>query len=157
MEVERIVEFDDAFANRIIELMDLIEDKELNRRVVVDHLQKSTSSVGLFGIFDDEDELQGFLYFEAPEPAYAGRGYLYIAAINPSVPRKYSSMALEMGKEWLMGQGATYFWTWTPRSPEALNRVYGLEVVEERQMICPLVGDDYLKIPLDRRFVNVAV
>ena len=146
MNIRQIIHLNRLIGIEILGLVDKVDDRELDLTAYWKYLRDQYHRLGLFGAFDDAGRLLGYLHAEPPTPLFPKRGYLYVAATDPQLGREGAQELFRAMKEWLADNGATYLWGWTRRSPRAINRLYGFEVVKERQVVCPISGDDYLKV-----------
>ena len=149
MEIKRILQIDDDLGQQMLDLIGTINDEDMDVQAFIDLFIASLSEIGVFGAFDG-DSLRAIVYFEPPTAIYPKRGYLYIAAAYPGTPVSVSRDVFDAGCDWIKEKGATYVWGWTSRNPRVVNRIYGFELVQEKQIILPLVGDDHLKVKRDK-------
>ena len=152
MRVERILQIDDDLGQQMLDLIETIDDEDMNVDAFIRYFTSSLNEIGVFGAFDDNGKLCSMVYLEPPTEIYPKRGYLFITVSLPGTRLEVSKAVFNAGNEWVISKGATYLWGWTARSPRAINRLYGFEVCKERQVVCPLVGDDHLKIKRDREY-----
>ena len=151
MRIERILEINDDLGGQMFDLIETIDDEDMNVDAFIRYFVSSLDTIGVFGAFDG-DKLQAIAYLEPPTEIYPKRAYLFIAAAYPGTPPAVSKELFNVSNQWAIDQGATYLWGWTARNPRALNRLYNFEVCQEKQVVCPLVGDDHLKIKRDARY-----
>ena len=140
--VERITNIDVKMERDMRRLMAILDDPEMSIDAWIDIFKRYTMRVSLVGAFDEWGNLHGFIYGRSPNPTYPNRGMMPITVMDPCVPRITSKQVFDAVLAWLEKHGAKYVWGWTKRSPRVLKRLYGYEVVAERQIIVPLAGHD---------------
>ena len=140
--VERITNIDVKMERDMRRLMAILDDPEMSIDAWIDIFKRYTMRVSLVGAFDEWGNLHGFIYGRSPNPTYPNRGMMPITVMDPCVPRRTSKRVFDAVLAWLEKHGAKYVWGWTKRSPRVLKRLYGYEVVAERQIIVPLAGHD---------------
>ena len=147
MQLKRISHIDESLGSQIAALISTLNDVEMDINAFVGYLIESTETIGLFGAFENNCII-GLIYIEPPDIIYPNKGYLFLTIGSKKLPHRKSLELLEMAKRWSIEQGATYLWGWTKRSPRAIKRL-GVDVVKERQVILPLVGNDYLNVEIE--------
>lgn len=145
MIVKKITSVDEPLKAQLIELCDILDDPEMDIQATVGMMISRLDGLGLFGAFDG-DKLSGFALAEPPGVIYPKRAFLWITAVDKNVPRRVSNGLFDMMCRWCISKGATYLWGWTKRDIQVIKRLYGFEEVAEKQVIRPLIGDDWLKI-----------
>ena len=152
MRITKINHIDEVLGQQILDLVGIIDDPEMDFNEFTNYFIANAKENGVFGAFDDDD-LVAFIYAEPPTAIYPNRAYFFIAASFPTTPVSVSRELFEYASEWARHEGATYWWGWTERNPQVLERIYGFKAAKEKQIVCPLT-DEWPNVRLENTDVS---
>jgi hypothetical protein len=120
-------------------LMSILDDPEMSIDAWIDIFKRHLDQILVMAVLSNGD-MAGFIYVRPPATTYPNRGMMPLTVMLPQVPRELSKRAFDLCLQWLEMHGAKYVVGWTKRSPRVLRRIYGYDVMKERQIIVP-IGD----------------